>query len=497
MYQDDFDWNYSDLEWEIRNYGNEGFKFLLKGIFYDDEDNGGRYIIYCEFLAVTEEEAKKYSQEWRYWSRINYLSVIINAKSVLKFIRELRLYKKITYMREKDNLSEEEIKKKVQSDINNIEELNEDDDLEDENKTNYFYKLLNRKYAHTDLYNISFFNFNYNSRCKYSDFDPTDYSQSKDSTTGYYQLDFSATPKDLHSIGELVDAREQYYTNIFNLIFKKFKRDLDTKDSNLRNKMLFIFPREHIGKVELELKGNQLKIKTLNMNSEELVLKIEIVKNDPLTINTYDINLEKDIEEHEIVLDFIPEIISGSLLDVYDDGNAFKRIQKIVRRFDKVITDEIDEKVIRNIILEGEGLKTDFKEIYPHNGDDIKRLNHKKIIRLICAFANAKGGLIIFGVNDDAKIKGYKVTNQFINFGDFEQNLQRLCNDEIEPSVTAKCHLVDYKKKKLIVVQVFEYTENFVQTRSDKKIVVRKGSTVRNRVPEDLKKYPKEGYSEY
>lgn len=238
MYRYNSDWNYSDLEWEIRNYGNDGFKFLMKGVFYEDAETGGRYIIYCEFLAVTEEEAKKYSSEWRYWSRINYLSQVISSKSVLKFIRELRLYKDMTHMREKEKLSEEEIEKKVQNDIKRIEELTVyDDDLDDDYKTNFFYKLIDSKHAQADLYEISFISFNYNATCIYSEFDPTDYSQSKDSTTGYYQLEFSANSMNLHGIGELVDAKEQYYTSIFNLIFTKFDKDLETRNGNLRNKM--------------------------------------------------------------------------------------------------------------------------------------------------------------------------------------------------------------------------------------------------------------------
>lgn len=496
MYEFYSDYNYSDLEGEIREYKTQGFKFLMKGLFYEDAESSSHHIIYCEFLAVTEEEAKKYSQESHWWSRIHYTSQIINAKRILQFVRECILYKDITYKSKKDKLSEEEIKKKVQSRIKYIEELNEKSEDEDnEYRTDYFYKLFESKNKQANLNNISLLNLNYTSKCTYSDFDPADYSQNKDSTTGYYQLDFTASAINLDRIEGLFDAKEKYYTTIYDLIFDKFGRDFRTKDSNLKHKMLFIFPKEHIGKVELELKGKQLKIKTLNMNSDELTLKIQIKKNEPLSINHYEINLKKDKEEHEIKLEFIPEIINGYLLDVYEDGNICKRIQKIVRRFEKIITDKIDEKTLQKIILEGEGINSEFKEIFPHKGEDIKKLNHKKIEREICSLANADGGIIIFGVDDDGNIKGYDVTKQFGNFGNFDNNIQRICNKEIEPPVTAHCYELEIGKDKLCIVKVSPNYDFWVRLAKSKTIIVRKGSTARDAVPNDLKKYQKKDLS--
>ncbi|MCE7744379.1 MAG: ATP-binding protein [Candidatus Heimdallarchaeota archaeon] len=406
------------------------------------------------------------------------------------------MYKDITYMSKKDKLSEEDIKKKVQSRIKYIEDLDDrNEDEDDDYRIDYFFKLFESDNKQADLYDISLLNFNYTSKCTYSDFDPADYSQNKDSTTGYYQLDFTASAINLDRIEELVDANQKYYTTIYDLIFDKFGRDFRSKDSNLKHKVLFIFPKEHIGKVELELKGKQLKIKTINMNSDELTLKIQIKKYEPLSINHYEINLKKDIEEHEIKLEFIPEIINGYLLDVYEDGNICKRIQKIVRKFDKIISDKIDEKALQNIILEGEGLSSDFKELYPHKDGDIKKLKHKKIDREICSFANAKGGFLIFGVDDDGNIKGYKITNQFKNFGSFDDNIQRICNKEIEPPVTAHCFELEIGKKKLSIVQVSPNYDFWVRLAKSKTIIVRKGSTARDAVPNDLKKYQKKDLS--
>jgi len=231
------------------------------------------------------------------------------------------------------------------------------------------------------------------------------------------------------------------------------------------------------------------------MNSDELALKIQIKKYEPLTIKHYEINLKKEKNEQEIELDFIPEIINGYLLDVYEEGNICKRIQKIVRRFDKIITDKIDEKTLQNIILEGECYSTEFKEIFPHKGENIKKLNHKKIEREICSLANADGGILIFGVDDDGNIKGYDITKQFKNFGDFDDNIQRLCNKEIEPPVTAYCYELGIGSDKLCIVQILPNYDFWVRLEKSKTIVVRKGSTARDAVPNDLKKFKKQDLS--
>ncbi len=56
---------------------------------------------------------------------------------------------------------------------------------------------------------------------------------------------------------------------------------------------------------------------------------------------------------------------------------------------------------LKLLIAEGEGLKVEFKEKYT-----------PKIDRDITAMANARGGFIILGINDEGKIIGEKLTNQ-------------------------------------------------------------------------------------
>ncbi len=90
------------------------------------------------------------------------------------------------------------------------------------------------------------------------------------------------------------------------------------------------------------------------------------------------------------------------------------------------------------IIKEGEGLTVEFKEKYT-----------PKIDRDIVAFTNSKGGLLLFGVNDNGKAVGEKLTNKMKAE---ITNLARHC----EPAV----HVKSIKQfDKIIVVEVAEGNE--------------------------------------
>ena len=90
------------------------------------------------------------------------------------------------------------------------------------------------------------------------------------------------------------------------------------------------------------------------------------------------------------------------------------------------------------IIEEGEGLTVEFKEKYT-----------PKIDRDIVAFTNSKGGLLLFGVDDNGKIVGEKLTNKMKAE---ITNLARHC----EPSINLKSMK---QAGKIVVIEVAEGDE--------------------------------------
>ena len=59
-----------------------------------------------------------------------------------------------------------------------------------------------------------------------------------------------------------------------------------------------------------------------------------------------------------------------------------------------------------NLIEEGENIQVEFKR---------KFSTHDKIAREMIAFANTKGGYVLFGIDDDKKIVGVKVKKKPLN----------------------------------------------------------------------------------
>jgi len=100
---------------------------------------------------------------------------------------------------------------------------------------------------------------------------------------------------------------------------------------------------------------------------------------------------------------------------------------------------EINEllKTINN----GESIEVEFKQIFS---------SHEKIAKEIIAFANTKGGIIIFGVRDNGKILGVqseKEVTELIN-----ETLNQYC----EPVVNAKIHYLESNNKELVVLEIPE-----------------------------------------
>src|SRR3989344_8907435 len=99
----------------------------------------------------------------------------------------------------------------------------------------------------------------------------------------------------------------------------------------------------------------------------------------------------------------------------------------------------MDIENLLRIIKEVESIEVEFKQSF-HSFQDIAKI--------ICAFANTQGGLLILGVNDKGGIEGIKENPDAIQ--------QRISNSNatIHPSpiINVEVHTID--KKKIIVIAV-------------------------------------------
>ncbi|HPN37845.1 MAG TPA: putative DNA binding domain-containing protein [Melioribacteraceae bacterium] len=101
----------------------------------------------------------------------------------------------------------------------------------------------------------------------------------------------------------------------------------------------------------------------------------------------------------------------------------------------------VTRKTVLSFIENGENLFVEFKQRFS---------SFEKIAKEIIAFANTKGGVIIFGVEDDKRIYGIeseKGETELIN-----QAAKLYCN----PPVDINFYYFNIENKELVVVEIFE-----------------------------------------
>lgn len=96
---------------------------------------------------------------------------------------------------------------------------------------------------------------------------------------------------------------------------------------------------------------------------------------------------------------------------------------------------------IQELLVEGEGFQLEFKRKVP---------SEKKVARTLIAFANTRGGTILFGIDDDKGIVG--VESEKIEVELIARAGAELCDPPIEPRI----EIVPYRGKDIIAVHVEE-----------------------------------------
>ena len=99
---------------------------------------------------------------------------------------------------------------------------------------------------------------------------------------------------------------------------------------------------------------------------------------------------------------------------------------------------------VKRLIEDGEGFELEFKR---------KVSTPQKIARTIASFANTKGGIILFGVDDDGSIVG--VESEKTELSLIDESARFLC----EPPVEIDVKIVPYNRRDVIVIFVAESSD--------------------------------------
>lgn len=101
-------------------------------------------------------------------------------------------------------------------------------------------------------------------------------------------------------------------------------------------------------------------------------------------------------------------------------------------------------KDIEHLLEDGEGFEVEFKR---------KVSSAEKVARTLSAFANTKGGMVLFGVDDDGSIVGVESEKEEVEL------IRTACAHYCDPPIVPQIDIVAYKGKDIIAVQIEESRE--------------------------------------
>jgi predicted HTH transcriptional regulator len=101
----------------------------------------------------------------------------------------------------------------------------------------------------------------------------------------------------------------------------------------------------------------------------------------------------------------------------------------------------MNRKQLIKLIEEGENLQIEFKQRFS---------DHDKIAKEIIALANTKGGVIIFGIDDNGKTYGVESEKEIFEL------IKETVNNYCEPKVEYKIFYVELDHKEIVVLEIVE-----------------------------------------
>jgi len=121
------------------------------------------------------------------------------------------------------------------------------------------------------------------------------------------------------------------------------------------------------------------------------------------------------------------------------------------------VPSQMDYLDVKNLAQTGEGLYLEFKRTVP---------GAQKIAREMAAFANAQGGTLLVGVDDDKTLIGVK------DYKEEEYILHKAAGELCTPALDMSIEIVVFGKRDLLVVKIPEAPVKPIEVRKGKKTVV-------------------------
>ncbi len=176
--------------------------------------------------------------------------------------------------------------------------------------------------------------------------------------------------------------------------------------------------RARIKELRIRYTKVTIRIETDLIKEEDLRLRVfgrsnlKSFNSELLKLNNGEAELDMGIDLDYVLVYLFS--ITGDVIDFKEWGLGWTHIK------DRTIVVERPDEQIKSIIEQGEGQDIEFKTCLDNKED---------FLETVVAFSNTDGGLIIIGVDDNGKVKGFKGNND---------DMLKMIHDSCEPPITPR-----------------------------------------------------------
>lgn len=235
--------------------------------------------------------------------------------------------------------------------------------------------------------------------------------------------------------------------------------------------------RSRIGEVIISDKKVTMTVENKEISHDKLIGKIYMTKGDFRSSQSGNLVFDES-KKASFEGDFDPEIVYLCILDNDDNIVDARDINLLWTRYDPDTKIETPRLQVEEFLKRGETENVEFK-VKPSD----------EFLETVVSFANTSGGVILLGVDDNARVIGY------------DENMDRM-RDRITNTISSNVipptikfdlerieldsgNIEDDKRKAIILVRIF-VGENKPYYLRDKGILVRRGGTDRWITPNEL-----------
>lgn len=264
----------------------------------------------------------------------------------------------------------------------------------------------------------------------------------------------------------LVALDSPYYPSLDHVLAEFFGIRSQSWSNYFRGQVVVVLPdfRARISKFTIALNCLRADVECLAGNNHDFVLKV-FAENSTGRLVQKTVRIEKPSVEIDLVDN--PTLASGVLMctrtgDVLDA----RTFQASTSWREPGVLVESPQKEIEQILLNGESETLEFKE-------RLDKGRPERMAKTVTAFANTRGGTIVFGVNDDNQIVGCSVQGM-------ADTITNIIRSYCDPPPEFHTRVVRHEGKDLLLVEVAESASS-VHTLKDAGPVIRANGT--NRAP--------------